>query len=272
MILTVTHKTTYQYEPEASAIALRLRTFPSQYEGQIVEDWSVTVNGETVSPMLTDGMGDEIALWHIHEQIDHVEIIATGTVQTEDNSGLIKGLPTKAPHAVFLRDTDTTRADSDIRDFAAEFSDGTALEQMHALSAAIKETFKYTPGSTAETTTAAEAFAQKSGVCQDFTHIMISTARAKGLPARYVSGYLLSNPDEVEVNETHAWSEVYIDNLGWVGFDPTNGLCPTDRYIRLSCGLDADSAAPIRGSVTGASEVEMAADVQIGTIQRQVQQ
>jgi transglutaminase-like putative cysteine protease len=72
------------------------------------------------------------------------------------------------------------------------------------------------------------------------------------VPARYVVGYLLA-PEE-KLTETHAWAEAFVPDIGWVGFDPANRLCPTDRYVRLGCGLDAADAAPIRGNVMGGPE------------------
>lgn len=80
-----------------------------------------------------------------------------------------------------------------------------------------------------------------------------------GIPARYVAGYLLS-PAETG-GETHAWAEAWVEGLGWVGFDPTHGLCTTDHHVRLCCGLDADDAAPIKGSVYGAQAQGIRADV-----------
>ena len=76
---------------------------------------------------------------------------------------------------------------------------------------------------------------------------MISAARSIGIPARYVNGYMHNNSHSSEYQSTHAWAEFFIDNLGWVGFDSTNNCSPDERYIRVSCGLDANYAAPIKG-------------------------
>ena len=112
--------------------------------------------------------------------------------------------------------------------------------------------------------TAAEALAQGAGVCQDHAHIFIAAARALGVPARYVAGYLAPNFEGA--HETHAWAEAYVGDLGWVGFDPANRQCPTDAYIRLCAGFDAADAAPVRGAVSfGAGE---ALDVQVEVAQQ----
>ena len=114
-----------------------------------------------------------------------------------------------------------------------------------------------------------------AGVCQDHTHVLIAASRAMGCPARYVVGYLLPDSDEDDVEipaETHAWAELWIDGLGWVGFDATNRICPTDRYVRLASGFDANDAAPIHGAVFGSVEEAMEAEVAVSAITQSQQQ
>ena len=82
---------------------------------------------------------------------------------------------------------------------------------------------------------------------------MIAAARSIGIPARYINGYMHNNSHSSEYQSTHAWAEFHIANLGWVGFDSTNNCSPDERYIRVSCGLDANYAAPIKGVFYGNS-------------------
>lgn len=149
------------------------------------------------------------------------------------------------------------------------------LARLHALSAAVSDAVAYRAGVTTASTTAAEAFALGAGVCQDHAQVFIAGARALGIPARYVSGYLLADEGDV-LHETHGWAEALVPELGWVGFDPSNRVCVTDHYLRIACGLDADEAAPIRGSVTVAGDIWIDADVRIaqaedGVEERQLQ-
>ena len=90
---------------------------------------------------------------------------------------------------------------------------------------------------------------QKKGVCQDFAHILISAARFNQLPARYVNGFLLEETVS-GVNTTHAWVEIFINNLGWVAFDPSHKKCIDDKYIRISTGYDFEDASTIKGVKT----------------------
>jgi transglutaminase-like putative cysteine protease len=133
----------------------------------------------------------------------------------------------------------------------------------------------YRPGVTGSDTTAAQAFALGAGVCQDHAQIFIAAARSLGIPARYVSGYLLAEEGNV-LHETHGWAEALAPDLGWIGFDPSNRVCVTERYLRVASGLDADEAAPIRGSATVTGDIWIDADVRIaqaedGVEERQLQ-
>ena len=104
-------------------------------------------------------------------------------------------------------------------------------------------------------TTAAEAYTDRRGVCQDHAHVMIGMARGLGVPARYVTGYLVTGVGASSV-AAHAWAELLIADLGWVGFDAANGQCPTELYVRVAAGLDAAAVAPVNGSRRGGTSVE----------------
>jgi transglutaminase-like putative cysteine protease len=97
---------------------------------------------------------------------------------------------------------------------------------------------------------------------------MIAVARASGLPARYVAGYLLTAGDDATQEASHAWAEVFVPGLGWIGFDPANECCPDDRYIRLGSGLDARDAAPIRGSARGTGAERLGVVVAVQSVQQ----
>ena len=103
-------------------------------------------------------------------------------------------------------------------------------------------------GRPSATTTAAEAFALKRGVCQDLTHIFIAAARSIGIPARYIGGYFHRADGVTEQEAGHAWAEAFVPDLGWVAFDTANGICATDAHVRVAVGLDYLGAAPVRGT------------------------
>lgn len=272
MLLNVEHITRYTYDPAPKSAALRLKLFPAISAGQQPLNWVVRVNGQSVAPLFTEAHGDPVALWHGYGEMSEIEISAGGAVRTADTAGVLRELPQGIPPGVFLRATPLTEADDAIRSLAVEIEAGDRLTAMHGLSALIHKAVAYTKGETDAATTAAEATAKGGGVCQDQAHVFISAARVMGVPARYVAGYVLDPEGGATHDETHAWAEAYVDGLGWTGFDITHQLCPTDAYVRLSCGLDAHDAAPVRGALAGVTEESLTTTVSIQAGQSQTQQ
>jgi transglutaminase-like putative cysteine protease len=279
MLLTVCHLTHMQYPDGVAGLALRLKLFPQSYEGQRVIEWHVEVDGQEIVQSTVGGSGERFAQWLTQGGRDALEIVARGRVETDDKAGIVKGLRRAPPPAVYLRGTRLTEANDAIRALGGRIEAGTdALAGLHALSQRVRDALPYRSGITGSITPAAAALAGAGGVCQDHAHIFIAAARACGLPARYVAGYLLASDEADQQFETHAWAEAFIKGFGWVGFDVTNGVSPTDHYIRLCTGLDADDAAPVRGIVTGGGPGTVTANVRIasgegdiGTIQQQQQ-
>ena len=120
-----------------------------------------------------------------------------------------------------------------------------------------------TPTRPTPATTAAEAFALRRGVCQDLTHIFIAAARSLAFPARYVGGYFHRADGVTHQEAGHAWAEAFVPDLGWVAFDPTNGICATDAHVRVAVGLDYLGAAPVRGTRYGGSGETLAVTVHV---------
>ncbi|ALR21569.1 transglutaminase family protein [Sphingobium baderi] len=277
MKLLIRHQTVYRYAQLAGRVAMRLKLMPVDTPQQKVREWRVSINDEPVTGFHLNGNGEKEGVWICHGQIDHVTVVAEGLAETTETHGVLGWPSGQVDPRYFLRDTPLTRASDGIRDLALSVAQqGAPLDQLHALSAAIREAVSYRSGVTAADTAAAEAFALGAGVCQDHAQIFIAGARALGMPARYVSGYLLAEEDHA-LHETHGWAEALVPDLGWVGFDPSNQVCVTESYLRVASGLDADAAAPIRGSVTLTGDMWIDADVRIaqaeeGLEARQLQQ
>ena len=271
MRLTVRHATTYAYDPPADRCALRLRLYPPSFTSQRVLSWKVSVNGQAVPALMTTATGDKESIWTKSNVGEEVLVLAEGEVEVDDTAGVVRGLRDGIRPQVFLRPTPLTEADEKIEKLAASIADAAPLEQMHSLFNAVADAIEYKPATTTSTTTAAQALKAGQGVCQDHAHVFISAARTLKVPARYVVGYLFA-PD-AKLAETHAWAEAWVKDIGWVGFDAANRLCPTDHYVRLGCGLDAVDAAPIRGNVFGSRQERLSASVDIGpsTGQSQIQ-
>ena len=271
LTLSIRHVTRYAYEPPAAGTITRMRLWPTRFETQEVGAWSVTANGQAVTPALRGPFGVEEGLWSADGPLDAVEIVAEGTVTRRDDAGVIRGLKERAPPEVFLRITDLTTPDAAIRDLAASARTDDALSTLHALSAAVRDAVDYQPDTTDMATSAAGALAQGAGVCQDHAHVFVAAARSLGLPARYVAGYYRPGDEATEV-ETHGWAEGQVAGLGWVGFDVANRVCPTREHVRVACGLDAGRTALISGAVAGQAHETLTAAVAITETSQQAQQ
>jgi transglutaminase-like putative cysteine protease len=129
------------------------------------------------------------------------------------------------------------------------------LERAHAIMNEVHARIAYETGTSDAHTTAAEAFSEGRGVCQDHAHVMIAVARTLGIPARYVTGYLVTGVG-ASSTAAHAWAELLVPELGWIGFDAANGQCPTEHYARVASGIDAAAVTPVRGSRRGGSGSE----------------
>jgi transglutaminase-like putative cysteine protease len=127
----------------------------------------------------------------------------------------------------------------------------------------VRDRVDYRTGVTDTMTTAAQALASGAGVCQDHAHLFIAAARVLNVPARYVGGYLWTGKDDAEYEASHAWAEAYIEDIGWVGFDPSNRALPSEAYIRTAIGLDYWSAAPVRGVWRGDGDEALAVKVRV---------
>ena len=272
MELLVRHQTIYRYAASAGRVAMRLKLMPVDTPAQAVRHWTVSVDGTALTDFHRNSFGEMEAIWMRHDRHDRAVIVAEGLVETRDTHGLVGGPDSRVNPVHYLRDTPLTQSSAAIAAMAHGIpGDVNLLARLHALSAAVSEAVAYRPGVTTSATTAAQAFALGAGVCQDHAQIFIAAARVIGVPARYVSGYLLTG-EGAALHETHGWAEVLLPDLGWIGFDPSNRVCVTESYLRLASGLDADEAAPIRGSVLMAGAMSVDADVRIAQIQPMIDQ
>ncbi len=273
MQLSVHHETVYRFSKPLEGVIQLLRLTPLSCISQNVLDWRIDVGCDARLRESRDGYGNVTHMLYVDQPVDLLTLSATGRVLTEDTAGVVQGLPGDLPSPVFLRPTPLTQPDDALQDLAAAavLKGGTDLEKLHRLNSAIHGRMKFDTASSHSATTAAEAYAARRGVCQDFAHIFIAVARMAGLPARYVSGHMFRGPDEPGQDAGHAWGEAWVPDLGWVAFDPGSGLCADDRYVRVAHGLDYREAAPIVGERRGGGTEEMSVKVQVSEIVRRSQ-
>jgi transglutaminase-like putative cysteine protease len=274
MRIRIFHETIYRYDtPAKSAIEL-LRLSPRNHDGQYIVRWRLELNVDCRLDPFEDAYGNIAHSFTVDGPLSELIIRVDGEVETQDMAGIVSGTMERFPPSLYLRETPLTAPDGAIAAFADETSrsaHGDPLATLHKFTTRIYDEFDFDPDPNKPAMTAIESFAQKRGVCQDYAQIFIASARHLGIPARYVSGYFL-RVDGVTAQEAgHAWAEAYLPKLGWVAFDPANGISATAAHVRVAIGLDSLAAAPVRGTRTGGEGEKLSVSVHVDQAGRQSQ-
>lgn len=273
MRIHVVHETIYSYgAPAKSAIQL-LRLTPRNHDSQYVVRWRIEVSEDCRLEQQEDAFGNLTHMFAVDGPVNELRIRVDGEVETQDTNGVVRGTIERFPPSLYLRETPLTAPDADIVSFANKITKRgkDTLSRMHALQSAIFEALTFDPDPTHATTSAAESFALGRGVCQDYAHIFIACARHLGVPARYISGYFLRADGKTVQEAGHAWAEANLPDLGWVAFDPTNGISATAAHVRVAAALDYLGAAPARGARYGGTDEILSVNVHVDQASRQAQ-
>ena len=257
MLLDIRHETLYRYTIAANYSLQYLRLWPRADGGQRVIKWRIDAPGRRW--VQTDAYGNAVHVSSLTESHGEICVIAQGQVETPQERGRLLPHDCAVPPLAFAQPTPLTEADSAIRALAAEVLGGLIAaelgdpEPLQALAHAIFKRVAYVQGVTDVHHTAAEALQQGQGVCQDMAHIFLACCRARGIPARYVSGYLLTDATHAA---SHAWVEAWLPRaLGgagaWLGFDVTHDRLAGPELCRLAVGRDYADTSPMRGIHVG---------------------
>ncbi len=269
MQLHIRHETLYRYDRPVKYSVQSLHLTPRRDPGQRALSWSIAAPGRKLEQV--DAYGNISHLLTIEQPHREIHIVVNGVVETADVEGRQEDGPL-SPLA-FLAPTALTAPNDELKAFARQ-----ALEQAkdpreraQALAEAVFRAVRYKPGTTDVQDTAAAAFKSGEGVCQDHAHVYIAAARASGMPARYVSGYLYTG--DASEAASHAWVDVWLGaEIGWHSLDVTH-KCPAVRtYCRLAVGRDYLDAAPVRGVRHGGGGETMEANVLVAETALQQQQ
>ncbi len=274
MRIRVSHATTYTYDTPPTGVTQLLRKTPRNHDGQYVLNWRLDLSEDCLLHQHEDAFGNITHSFTAEGPFTDLTVAVEGEVDTQDTGGMVTGTLERFPPSLFLRDTPLTEPDAAITEFAAAArtaADGDILAQLHDLLRALHEEVTFDTDPTRTTTTAAEAFKLRRGVCQDLAHVFIAAVRGLGVPARYVGGHFYRSDGITAQEAGHAWAEAFVENLGWVGFDPTHGMCITEAYVRIAVGLDYLGAAPVRGTRFGGSGETLKVAVHVDQAQRQSQ-
>jgi transglutaminase-like putative cysteine protease len=281
MRLRIAHSSVYRYDPPAAGVIQVLRLTPRNHDGQYVERWRIDVVPDARLAAHEDAFGNITHVFTADGPLEELRVEVDGDVEMQNTHGVVRGTVERFPPSLFLRDTALTQADTAIRAFAAKIrdtNDGEVLAELHGLLDRLFEDLAGDraagdAGSSPAPVNAAEAFARKRGAAKnlspqnlspkDLAHIFIGAAHTLGIPARYVGGYYRHADKAADADTSHAWAEAHVPDLGWVGFDPSNGCCPTDAHVRVAIGLDSLGAAPMRGTRLGVGAETLAVAIKV---------
>jgi transglutaminase-like putative cysteine protease len=270
----VTHRSEYRYSQRVTASYGQLHLVPRELERQ--HRRSVTISLAPTPDALTtraDFFGNDVSYFEIHTAHRRLTVTAESVVEVADRArdvsllGALRwedavralaggGAPDHLEATQYVLGSPLAQPAARYRDYASQsFTEGRPLiEGVESLCARIHADFRYKPGSTSVTTPLAEVFRRGRGVCQDFAHLGIACLRSLGLPARYVSGYLETQPAPgreklTGVDGSHAWFSVLVPEAGWLDVDPTNDQLTDDRYVVTAFGRDYRDVPPLGGVI-----------------------
>ncbi len=261
MRIKVDYSTTYDYSMLASDVVQMLRVEPCGHDDQHVVEWRLDTDTDGHLRRGTDAFGNITHMFYADAPIRRLALHVSGEVDTSETHGVLRGTAEPMPPGIFLRTTPLSTADDAIKQFARECRQPEPLDSCHAILNGLYDRMTFDADVTHSQTDAIHAFGISAGVCQDYSHIFTAAARHIGIPARYVSGHLVRADGLVTQPAGHAWVEAHVPDLGWVGFDPTNGQSTTEAYLRVAVGLDYLDAAPVRGARRGGGDETMVVSV-----------
>lgn len=277
---TIIHTTIYSYVSPRQSSVMVLCMKPRQNEYQTLVDYELRVNPDTFIAQDTDYFGNVHHLFDLHRPHSHLTVSSIAKVQVLDRTEVLNishpcswsdvyPLESSIKYWDFLQPTDLTSTKVDLDQWLGEqgridYSDPFAF--LKSLERRLSQVIEYRPGSTTIDTTVDELLRRHEGVCQDISQLMIAIARSRGIPARYMMGYLYESPGEthrIVDNATHAWVECFLPEFGWYPFDPTNPDTPSGSRVNVAFGRDYRDVPPTKGVSIGDGDATMDVNVSV---------
>jgi transglutaminase-like putative cysteine protease len=257
----ISHTTRLEYDAEVTESVIDVRLGPLSDAHQNWTGFDLRIRPTAANRSYVDGLGNAARLVTIARPHRYVEIAARHEVHTVLTDPF--AMPAEPPPPLdptesiqLLAPSALVKISDDVSALADPYrphSPEDTLESVQALMALVYDQLEYEPGSTDVTTTLHDVLQHKRGVCQDFAHVLIGLCRAVGIPARYVSGYIITMPDSDRrgTAASHAWVETYTPTHGWRGFDPTNNILASLYHVKMARGRDYFDVPPTRGTYRG---------------------
>jgi len=287
LIYDVSHRTNYRYSIPVSFSHHRLHLTPRSCAHQACHRTALSVSpNPTVQTASEDYFGNPVTNVTLQDQHKELSLHSRSVIEVRHSSPPNPNLTvpwdtiyedlygdtseTGLDAIQYVFDSPKAAASATLGAYAAlSFPSGTpVLAGALDLTRRIYQEFTYDGTATTVSTPVEEVFDGRRGVCQDFAHLEIACLRSLGIPARYVSGYLLTHPPEgqerlIGADASHAWLAVWCPDHGWVDLDPTNNLVVSEEHITVAWGRDYSDVSPIKGAIFGggAHTIDVAVDV-----------
>jgi len=264
MKLEVVHSTRYRYSAPIAETVMEVRLRPMDGNGQRCLEFELDVSSRIKPHDYRDGYGNNVHYFNLVRPHTRLSITSRSVVET---GGELDADPGEELVYDFLRFRSPVKDVPGVRDLArrhpiADPRSASAVEAaLDELTLTISREFAYDRAVTNVYTAVDDVLELKAGVCQDFAHLFIAAARAMGVPARYVSGYIHTPGGRGSASASHAWAEAWVPGRGWVGYDATHPVRTSENHVRLAVGRDYTDAAPTRGIYVGSATGTMAVSV-----------
>ena len=263
----IEHTTRFSYSGPITETVMEVRLQPLDGRGQRCLDFNLEVSPRMPVGTYRDGYGNRVHYFNLLRAHDRVRVTSRSLVEMDLENNRVRSAE---PDLVFdflrfrppVTDLPGVRRLA-VRHAPADLASGPAVETaLDALTVAISHDFAYDPAVTSVYTGVEEVLELRAGVCQDFAHLFIAAARAMGVPARYVSGYIhIPGDGGITEGASHAWAEAWVPGAGWVGFDATHPIRAGENHVRVAVGRDYRDAAPTRGVYVGTATGTMNVNV-----------
>ena len=279
-LFKIQHITKYTYDRPVRESANQIKIFPFAHPQQELQSQKLIITSDPNVNLFADYWGNTVGWFMVNASNKELVI---------DSRLIVNVKPPNTLHPISgskFTDWETLKiiAQGDMK--ILDFSKPEALQTKEAIATMISELkhardtpamfiqrcseyifekFEYKKGITTVETTVDEILEFKSGVCQDFAHVLLEMLRTVAIPARYVSGYICPNQDGARgAGATHAWVEAYLPSIGWVGIDPTNNVWVTDQHVVLAVGRHFDDCSPVKGTFKGPANQTLSVLVSVG--------
>lgn len=260
MKLEIVHSTRYRYSGPIAETVMELRLRPMDGNGQRCADFRLELSHRIQPRTYKDGFGNTVHYFNLVRPHAGLSVVGRSVVETglgpDGDAGeeLVHDfLRFRSP----VKDVDGVRRLAEMHAIGESRSPQAIERALDELTLTISREFTYDRSVTNVYSSVDDVLALRAGVCQDFAHLFIAVARAMGVPARYVSGYIHVPTEKAATTASHAWAEAWVPGRGWTGFDATRPIRTTEHHVRLAVGRDYTDAAPTRGVYVGSASSSM---------------